>query len=424
MLSACNQAIIHATSDQGLLQQVCELLVGPGGYVMAWVGFAGNDEARSVRPVAQVGFDAGYLGQAGITWADDERGRGPTGTAIRTGTTQVNQDFATDPRMAPWREAARQRGYQSSVALPLREEAGTFGALMIYAREPDAFNAEELQLLEELADDLAFGIRTLRLRAEREAAEAQVRRMNEILETRVQERTAELRDLNEELEAFAYSVSHDLRAPLRVLDGFSSALLDECESQLSGACQDYVRRIRANCRRMERLIESLLRLSRAGRAELRCITVDLSAMAREVSAELAAQEPGRRVVWHIADGVTAPGDPELLRLAVSNLLRNAWKYTSERQEARIEFGRGGDGTLFVRDNGAGFDMAYADRLFKPFQRLHPEARFPGEGVGLAIVWRVIRRHGGRVWAEAAPDRGAAFYFTLPDHPGGNRTSGS
>lgn len=417
VLSGSNRSLIYARNAEKLFHDICRLIVDPGGYRLAWIGFAENDEARSIRPVAQFGYEAGYLENARISWGDNDRGRGPSGTAIRSGEIQVNQDFQTNPRMAPWRADAAKRGYASSIALPLKGESGTFGVLSIYACEPDAFDPSEVQLLEELAYDLAFGIASLRLRAEHEAAEREIRRLNESLERRVRERTAELEAVNEELQAFSYSVSHDLRAPLRALDGFSKLVLDECADGISAPGREYLRRIRANSQYMGQLIDSLLRLSHVSLQESRRVAVDLSAIADGIRRDLQAEDTVRSVAWNIAPDIVVQADPDLMRVALDNLLRNAWKYTAERAEARIEFGREtveGEEVYFVSDNGAGFDMAYANRLFKPFQRLHGRARFEGSGVGLAIVWRVIRKHGGRLWATGIPDRGASFRFTLRD----------
>jgi PAS domain S-box-containing protein len=227
--------------------------------------------------------------------------------------------------------------------------------------------------------------------------------------------TAQLEITNAELDAFAYSVSHDLRAPLRSIDGFSQALLEDYAGKLDQAGRDYLQRVRAASQRMATLIDDLLNLSRVTRSEMVIGHVDLSELARELSAEFAAGEPGRKVDVVIAPGLEARGDQGLLRVALQNLMGNAWKFTGKRTDARIEVGMvaaNGERAYFVRDNGAGFDMTYAPKLFGAFQRLHRATEFPGTGVGLATVQRIIHRHGGRVWAESAVDRGATFYFTL------------
>ncbi|MBI4987239.1 MAG: HAMP domain-containing protein [Rhodocyclales bacterium] len=254
------------------------------------------------------------------------------------------------------------------------------------------------------------------LLGELRASNATIRSMNETLELRVQERTAELEAANQELEAFSYSVSHDLRAPLRALDGYSHLLAEDPQSQIGKDGRHYIERIRASSQRMAQLIEDLLDLARISRHELKHVPVDLSAMANEVRELVEEQAPLRKVAWNIAPGLSASGDPVLLKALLDNLLRNAWKFTSESPDARIEFvlcNVGGGKAFCVRDNGAGFEMAYADKLFKPFQRLHDAKRFEGTGIGLAIVYRILRRHGGKIWAEGSPGLGAAFFFTLP-----------
>jgi signal transduction histidine kinase len=238
---------------------------------------------------------------------------------------------------------------------------------------------------------------------------------HDLLEQRVQERTKALDDSNAELEAFCYSVSHDLRSPLRSIDGFSHALLDGLGEQIDAVSADHLRRIRAATQRMGTLIDDLLSLARITRIELVRKPVDLSALALAVVDDQPAAVPSRVIKVVIGEGLQATGDPRLLRQVFENLIGNAWKFTSKRAEARIEFGaieQTGNTVYFVKDNGAGFDPAYAERLFGMFQRLHPMAEFPGTGVGLAIVHRIVKRHGGRVWAESMVGRGATFYFTL------------
>ncbi len=257
-------------------------------------------------------------------------------------------------------------------------------------------------------------------------AEAALATLHSELEVDVERGTTELAAANEELEAFAYSVSHDLRAPLRALSGFSEALAEDYGDRLDARGHEYLRHIQTAADGMSRLINHMLRLSRLTRSEMSYEHVDLSAVVRETLAELSRQEPARLVAAEVEDGLVAEGDPVLLRTALQNLLENAWKYTRHAPEARIAFRseRAGDQTAYVvSDNGAGFDMAYAAKLFAPFERLHGAHEFEGTGVGLATVNRVVRRHGGFIRGEGAVGRGATFTFTL-DRPADDRQPAS
>jgi signal transduction histidine kinase len=223
----------------------------------------------------------------------------------------------------------------------------------------------------------------------------------------------ELERKNQELEAFSYSVSHDLRSPLRGIDGFSAALEEDFGDVLEPEAREHLARIRSSVQRMNELIEDLLKLSRVGRGELVRAPVSVEALARRVGEDLARRDPQRRVTLTVAAALEAEADRALVQVLLENLIGNAWKFTAKTDDARIEVGRRADGAFFVRDNGVGFDMDHAGRLFRPFQRLHRESEFPGTGIGLATVYRIVDRHGGRVGAESAVGHGTTVWFTLP-----------
>jgi signal transduction histidine kinase len=356
------------------------------------------------------------------------------------------------------------------ISMPILFQGDAIGLFQVANKATD-YTEADVRTLEAIAGHVAP---LLSARLLRDRAQEALRRLNAELEQRVRERTAQLEAANKELEAFAYSVSHDLRAPLRGIDGWSLALVEDCADQLDARGRERLDLVRAEAQRMGRLIDDLLQLSRVTREQMELEPMDLSALAQSIAAALRQSEPARRVEFVIAPGIVAHGDAKLLRIVLENLLGNAWKFTSQQPQARIEFGAipsvecqvSSDGrsdewrvtsagtsaewrvtsaekkpavvspstfshqpltmnlqpstinsqpspVYFVRDNGVGFDMAYAGKLFAPFQRLHKASEFPGTGVGLATVQRIIHRHGGRVWAEAEVGQGATVFFTMP-----------
>ncbi|MEE9617992.1 MAG: histidine kinase N-terminal 7TM domain-containing protein [Anaerolineae bacterium] len=302
------------------------------------------------------------------------------------------------------------KGALALLVLPLIARDQVLG-LVALSTEAQGYTPEEIRLAQSLATQAAIAVENARLYEQAQQEITERKRAEESL----CKRTTQLESANKELEAFAYSVSHDLRAPLRSVDGFSQILLEDYSNKLDADGQNYLHRVRAASQRMAHLIEDILTLSRITRREMRREVVNLSALVQEIATELEQREPERQVEFIIEEGEVADGDAHLLWVVLENLLGNAWKYTCKHPSARIEFGvtrHDGQVAYFVRDDGAGFNTAHADKLFGAFQRLHSETEFEGTGIGLATVQRIIHRHGGRIWAEGAVEQGATFYFTL------------
>ncbi|MEI6452754.1 MAG: ATP-binding protein, partial [Actinomycetes bacterium] len=313
-----------------------------------------------------------------------------------------------DPRLNP-RNRCIHVGFQSIALVPIRAAEEIIGLLHLADRRKDRFTAESLRFYEGVG--VSIGVALLRKQAEEE-----IRRLNAELEKHVVTRTAELAAVTTELEAFAYSTSHDLRAPLRAIDGFSLMVMEDAADVLAPEDLHHLERVRAAAQHLGDLIDDLLGLSRLARQDLDREPVDVSALAGEVAAELRAEHVPRVVEVVIAPGMTAHADPRLLRVLLRCLLDNAWKFTSKHETARVEIGvtdADGERAFFVRDDGAGFDVHYAEHLFGPFQRMHTRAEFEGDGIGLAMVQRLVNRHGGAAWAESIVEEGATFFFTLP-----------
>lgn len=331
-------------------------------------------------------------------WASNEENAQPV----------VVTDPEREPSLAALLPLLRAEGIASLAFIPIAHQGRLLGKFMLYFDAPHEMTAEEIRLALTVAEYLALAV-------SRQHALEETRRLNFELEDRVQRRTRQLEEANREMESFCYSVSHDLRAPLRALDGFSRILLEDAGQILDDTDKDNLRRIIAASERMGGLMDDLLKLSRIGRVGMRLTDVDLGGIAAGILERLRSGTPARRIDVQIAPGLAVQADAGLMRIALDNLLENAWKYTGKTADARIEFGsleRDGQVDFFIRDNGAGFDLRYATKLFSPFQRAHSPGEFGGNGIGLAIVQRILQRHGGRTWAESEPGRGSTFWFTL------------
>ncbi len=296
----------------------------------------------------------------------------------------------------------------SGISVIIQGKERPLGVMGAHTTSRRTFSKDDVNFFQSVANVLAEAI-------ERKRVEDELKKHRDHLEELVTERTAELAAANKELESFNYSVSHDLRAPLRSIDGFSLALLEDYADALDDTGKDYLHRVRSASQRMGELIDDMLTLSRVTRSEMHRRTVDLSALAEQIAAELKRTQTEHLVEFVLKKGIVTKGDAGLLQVLLENLLENAWKFTVKQPQARIEFGHvkkeGEEIYFFISDNGAGFDMKYADKLFGPFQRLHGK-EFEGTGIGLATVQRIIHRHGGRIWAEGEVNKGATFYFTL------------
>lgn len=421
-----SQAIARSREPAELYRQVCESAVRDGGIRMAGV-LLKQDGGGPLAVAASGGAPTDYFDKVIISPDPASPfGRGPASRVVNSGEGYVSNAFTSDNIGEPWREALLRAGFAAVSVFPLREQGRVTGIFVCYAGEEDFFDQPLIDLMDQLAREVSFALDYLREQKARAAAEESLRGMNQELERRVAERTADLRatnraleESNQELGSFSYSVSHDLRGPLRAINGFAALLVSEHAQALDGEARDYLHRLREASLRMDRLTTGLLDLAQLGRVRLSRGPLDLSAMARAMAEELLAGGPPREVEWIIADGLSAEADAALARVMLGHLLGNAYKFTRDQAHPRIEFGavqQASELVYFIADNGCGFDMAYAKRIFGAFARLHAGAEYEGLGIGLATARRIIERHGGRIWARAEPGQGATFYFTLAPAP--------
>ena len=410
VLSGTNHAIVYSNDRTQLLHEACRIVVEQGGATLAWAGL--NDAATgTVVPAASWGPAGDWLARLGPLRVDGHRA--PAEIALSRGTRFISNDVLSDAALTGVARQLREAGLQSAGACPLRIGPDVVGVFAVLSRQPGFFDDFSVNLFDEIAADLSYALNHHEQETIRREAQDELARLNAQLESRIDARTTELQQANEQLRTFSYSVSHDLRAPLASIAGFTAHVLEDPALPASAAV--HLRKVRSAADRMSELIDDLLTLAEVSQHELRWQPLDVSGICNQVAETLRAAEPARRVDLIIEDGLQATGDPGHVRIALENLIGNAWKFTGRKPVARIAIGRSlHEGTMafYVRDNGDGFDMAHAHRLFAPFQRLHRASEFPGTGIGLSIVQRVIRKHGGRIWCDSRPGEGSTFWFSL------------
>ncbi len=397
VLGESSQAMARATEERGFLAEVSRMLVAVGGYRLAWIGFAQEDERKSVVPVAQAGFEEGYLEAIKITWADTQKGRGPTGTAIRTGRPAICKNILGDPQFVPWREEAVRRGYGSSIALPIRMSGNVIGALNIYAKEPDAFDAEEVNLLEELAGDLSYGLTALRDKSEKEQAEE-----------------ALLKSSNK-IKMFAYSVSHDLKNPAIAVFGLAKRLNRHSKDKLDERGRIYCDQILKGAEHIASLVDKINLYIKTKEVPISIEKVKLKDVVSSVKEEFAPQLTGRQIRWLEPEMIPeVHADRTAMVRVLRNLVDNALKYGGhDLSEIRISYRESEDShILSVEDDGIGLKDEDAKTLFGPFKRRRVAGEVEGSGLGLAIVKEIAEQHKGRVWLEPAIRKGAAFHVSI------------
>lgn len=417
-----NTLLVHAVSEQILLDDICRLIVAEGGYRMAWVGLAEQDAEKTVRPVAQFGDDVGYLSHLPLSWGDTPLGRGPTGTAIRTGRTQVNQNVLTNPNLEPWREAATRCDYQSSLALPLISQGQTLGALTIYATDPDVFGCQEVKLLEELARNFAYGIETLRARAMKLEADKELENHRSNLELLIAQRTAELTAAKYEAESanqaksrFLAAASHDLRQPLAALSLYVGALenkLTSTDAPLMGGMTDCVASL-------SEMLSDFLDISKldAGVVVPNVSDFPVDAILTKIVSSHAPEAKAKGLALRlVCSGRIGRSDPVLVQRIIGNLVANAIRYT---EEGGVLLGvRRRQGTMWVEvwDTGIGIPSEKTTEIFEEFKQLGNDERngAKGSGLGLAIVAKTAALLNLQVRVRSRPGKGSVFAVELPE----------
>lgn len=409
LLSAVNQTIVSANSRRELLRRICQIAIENGGFALAWAGFVDGD-TQELAPVMHAG-DAAFLHHG-----ERPEGPSPAATAYHSGRVAVVNDIAQNPP-GIWRDSAYAAGFRAAVGVPLSQREQVVGVLTLYASTPGFFDTTELRLLEEVGGDISYALDRLDSEAARQVAEARVARLNEELEQRVAQRTAALVAANQDLEAFSYSVSHDLRAPLRAISGFTQILLKRHLDALNTEGRHYLDNVALASERMSRLIDELLRYSRLGRRGITIARVDLARIVKQTLDNLGARIQSTGAQITLGELPMIQSDPTLIEQILTNLVDNALTYHLPDQPPRISIeacATPQGWTLSISDQGIGIPPEFHDKVFAVFQRLHNDEDYPGTGIGLAIVKKAVQHLGGEVQLASTPGVGTTFTIHLPD----------
>ncbi|MGB9937120.1 MAG: GAF domain-containing sensor histidine kinase [Methanobacterium sp.] len=422
-LSNNSKAIINAKNESEYLDAVCKIIINDCNYPMVWIGYVEEDENKSVTPVAFSGFEKGYLKTLNISWDDNERGQGPTGTAIRTGKPCICKNMRTDPRFKPWREEALKRGYSSSIGFPLMDKDKVLGALAIYSEEQNPFSDEEVNLLTQLANDITYGLNSIRVYNAKIEAEKALRAAKDNLELKVQKRTSKLKEINEELkrsneelQSFAYITSHDLQEPLRTIASYAQLLNRRYKGQMDSDADEFIDYMVAGATRMKQQIQGLLDYSRVGTrgGDLWKFNIENALNYALFNLNASIESYNAEITYDTLPDITA--DENQITQVFQNLIGNALKFRKDGIKPRIHISSKKEKNEYIfsiQDNGIGIENQYASQIFQVFKRLHTIGEYEGAGIGLAIVKKIIERHNGCIWVESEYGKGSTFYFTLP-----------
>ncbi len=395
--------MMHATDEDFYLDEVCRIIIEDCGYSMVWIGFT-QEQGKKVVPVANYGFDEDYLKTLNITWDDTEYGQGPTGTAIRTGKPSICENMLIDPKFKPWRREAIKRGYASSIVLPITLNDQVTGALTIYSTETNPFSEEEIKLLQELADDISFGLTALRLRVAHAKAEETLK-----------ESLLEVQRSNAELKQFAYITSHDLREPLRMITSFLQLLERRYQNQLDADANEFIGYAVDGAKRLDRMIQDILVYSKITNKERNLTYFNTNKVLEQCYLNLKTSIDDNDAQITHDDLPTIKVDEQLMVQLFQNIISNAIKYRGyESPKIHISAKKDDKQWLFsVKDNGIGISGKHLDKIFTIFQRLHTNEEYEGTGIGLAIAQKIVHQHGGKIWVESKLGEGTVFYFTIP-----------